>query len=206
MAVATVSGCEALCRSLDEAIAGQTDEHVLTARVEEALKTLIRERAVDLPEEYRRPAETRYARRLVHKSPELGYTVLAMVWGPGQGTLLHDHCGMWCVEAVYDGAIDVRQFELMERDGDRFRFEERERIRAGIGSAGSLIPPYEYHTLTNASREQPAITVHVYGGEMVRACVFHEAEAPAGEAPAGEAPVGSGCWYTHEERELSYTV
>ncbi|HVS62317.1 MAG TPA: cysteine dioxygenase family protein [Thermoanaerobaculia bacterium] len=196
MTVATVGGCEALCRRLDEAIAGQQDEETLTGRVEEALKILIRERAVTLPDEYRRPAESCYARRLVHKSPEHGYTVLAMVWGPGQGTLLHDHCGMWCVEAVFDGAIDVCQFELMERDGDRFRFEPRESLRAGVGSAGSLIPPYEYHTLTNASQEQPAITLHVYGGEMIRACVFHEQEGARRD----------GRWYTHEERELSYTV
>lgn len=197
MTVATVSGCEALCRRLDEAIAGQTDEQVLTGRVEVVLKSLIRERAMDLPAEFCRPSESCYARRLVHKSPELGYTVLAMVWGPGQGTLLHDHCGMWCVEAVYDGAIDVCQHELMERDGDRFRFEERAQIRAGVGSAGSLIPPYEYHTLTNASSEKPAITVHVYGGEMIRACVFHQQASDDG---ANER------WFTHEERELSYTV
>lgn len=194
MTVATVSGCESLCRRLDEAIAGQTDDQVLTERVEQALKSLIRERAVDLPEAFCRTSESSYARRLVHKSPELGYTVLAMVWGPGQGTLLHDHCGMWCVEAVYDGAIDVCQYELMERQDDRFRFEQREQIQAGVGSAGSLIPPYEYHTLTNASQDQPAITVHVYGGEMIRACVFHEQET-----------ANTGSWYTHEERELSYT-
>ena len=196
MAVATVRGCESLCRRLNEAIEGQTDDQALTEAVERALKSLIRDRAVDLPAEFCRPSESSYARRLVHKSPELGYTVLAMVWGPGQGTLLHDHCGMWCVEAVYDGAIDVCQHELMERDGDRFRFEQREQVRAGVGSAGSLIPPYEYHTLTNASRDESAITVHVYGGEMIRACVFHEAETEEGE----------GRWYTHEQRELSYTV
>jgi len=196
MAVATVRGCEALCQRLDEAIAGQRDQETLTRRVEQALKSLIRENAVDLPAEYRRPAESCYARRLVHNSPEHGYTVLAMVWGPGQGTLLHDHCGMWCVEAVFDGAIDVRQFELMEHDGGRFRFEPRDSIRAGVGSAGSLIPPYEYHTLTNASRERPAITLHVYGGEMIRACVYHPEQDNNGEES----------WYTHEERELSYTV
>ncbi|HVS12933.1 MAG TPA: cysteine dioxygenase family protein [Thermoanaerobaculia bacterium] len=195
MTAATLSGCEALCQALDRAIAGQSDTHELTRRVEEALRTTVRDRALTLPDRYREPVEGCYARRLVHKSPELGYTVLAMVWGPAQGTPLHDHCGMWCVEAVLEGDIDVRQYELMESAGDRFRFEERGEIRAGVGSAGSLIPPFEYHTMANASTTDPAISLHVYGGEMIRACVYHPVEGGA----AGER------WYTHEQRQLSYT-
>ncbi len=26
-----------------------------------------------------------------------------MTWGPGQGTPLHDHAGIWCVEGVVEG-------------------------------------------------------------------------------------------------------
>jgi predicted metal-dependent enzyme (double-stranded beta helix superfamily) len=196
MAVATLSGCEALCQALDQAIGAKGDTHELTGRVESALKDAIRDRGVTLPDNYCRTLDACYARRLVHKSPQLGYTVLAMVWGPAQGTPLHDHCGMWCVEAVLEGNIDVRQYELMESDGDRFRFEERGEVRAGVGSAGSLIPPFEYHTMTNASAVEPAITLHVYGGELIRSCVFHEAEVEA---------TGGRRWYTQEQRELHYT-
>ena len=40
------------------------------------------------------------------------------------------------------------------------------------GSAGSLIPPHEYHTIRNTSDERLAISVHVYQGEMTRSAIF----------------------------------
>ena len=46
-----------------------------------------------------------YARRELYRSPGHGYCVIAMTWGPGQGTPIHDHAGMWCVEAVWQGAL-----------------------------------------------------------------------------------------------------
>jgi len=35
-------------------------------------------------------------------------------------------------------------------------------LHAGCGSAGSLIPPHEYHTIRNGSRDAIAISLHVY--------------------------------------------
>jgi len=45
-------------------------------------------------------------------------------------------------------------------------------LRGGCGSAGSLIPPHEYHTLRNASDDALAISVHVYESQMERSAVF----------------------------------
>ncbi len=128
-----------------------------------------------------------YARRMLHRSDELGYTVIAMTWGPGQGTPVHDHCGMWCVEGVCCGELEVVQYELVEHDGDRYRFDTRQRVMAGVGSAGRLIPPYEYHTITNLSPETAAISLHVYAGEMTDCNVFMPED---------------GDWYTREPRKL----
>ena len=44
-------------------------------------------------------------------------------------------------------------------------------IRAARGSAGSLIPPVEYHVLSNPT-DRVAITLHIYGGEIDRCNVF----------------------------------
>jgi 3-mercaptopropionate dioxygenase len=90
-----------------------------------------------------------YCRRLIHQDEQLGYTIMAMTWGPGQSTPVHDHAGMWCVEAVWHGQIEVVQYELIEREQDRFHLEPRTTMRTGVGSAGSLIPPHEYHTIAN---------------------------------------------------------
>jgi len=111
-----------------------------------------------------------------------------MTWGPGQGTPLHDHAGIWCVEGVVSGQMDVTQFDLVEESNDAYRFEAKGCVHASVGSAGCLIPPFEYHILANAL-ETPSITLHVYGGEMTTCHVFE---------PAGNDR------YVRRERPLSY--
>src|SRR3546814_2353205 len=55
---------------------------------------------------------------------------------------------------------------LLERDGERFRCRAAGGMHAGPGSAGSLIPPHEYHTTTNASGDKVAISLHIYKAPM----------------------------------------
>jgi len=127
-----------------------------------------------LPSEYVQPVEGSYARRLLHRDPSGTYTMVVMTWGPGQRTALHDHAGIWCVECVVDGNMEVAQYDLVSERGETFRFEQRSRVIAGRGSAGCLIPPFEYHTLANVN-ETPSVTLHVYGGEMDHCHVFEPA-------------------------------
>jgi len=109
--------------------------------------------------------EDHYARHRVFVDPEDRFCVVAMVWGPGQGTVIHDHGGVWCVEGVYQGKMHIVRYNLDHRDGDRCHFKRVEEITAGVGEVGNLIPPYEYHVMENLT-EQPAVTLHVYGREL----------------------------------------
>lgn len=127
--------------------------------------------SLTVPPAYCRPVEGSYARRLLHRDPAGGYTMVVMAWGPGQKTALHDHAGIWCVECVVDGNMEVAQYDLTSEEDGRFRFVQRTHVVAGRGSAGCLIPPFEYHTLGNAA-ETPSVTLHVYGGEMDHCHVF----------------------------------
>ena len=148
------------------------EPEAIAARIKRDLVELLAEGGLTLPERYREPRTDTYARRLFHRDAELGFTVVAMAWGPGQGTSLHDHAGIWCVEGVVEGEMEVRRFELESEEGERCRFAERGRVVAGRGSAGALIPPFEYHTLGNALDDRPSLTLHVYGGEMDHCSVF----------------------------------
>jgi predicted metal-dependent enzyme (double-stranded beta helix superfamily) len=112
------------------------------------------------------PIQDHYARRELYRSPGLGYSVVAMTWGPGQGTPVHDHSGLWCVEGVWDGELEIVQYELLEREGERFHFRAAGGMHAGPGSAGSLIPPHEYHTIRNASPDAVAVSLHIYKAPM----------------------------------------
>ncbi len=131
-----------------------------------------------LNDEFLAPAPEGYARRLLHKDPAGRYSIVVMVWDAGQGTPLHDHSGLWCVEAVYRGKIKVVSYS---RAANRcsgtgiFDFALEETLVAGVGEAGALIPPFEYHTL-ECDGGQPAVTIHVYGGEMSTCTLFEPVE------------------------------
>ncbi|GAA3919241.1 hypothetical protein GCM10022229_11040 [Luteimonas lutimaris] len=158
-------GRDKLIAAVDAAIA-QGDEHAVTAALRNSMCALIRDREVQLPDSVFEPIDDHYARRELYRSPEHGYSVVAMTWAPGQGTPIHDHCGLWCVEGVWDGELEITQYELLESDGERFRFRAAGGMHAGPGSAGSLIPPHEYHTITNASGDTVAISLHIYKAAM----------------------------------------
>jgi 3-mercaptopropionate dioxygenase len=154
-----------LVAALDAAVEAG-DQHAVTAALRKTLCGMIRDRDLQLPDCVFEPIADHYARRELYRSQRHGYSVVAMTWGPGQGTPVHDHSGLWCVEGVWDGELEITQYELLERDGERFRFRAAGGMLAGPGSAGSLIPPHEYHTIRNASADAVAVSVHIYKAPM----------------------------------------
>ena len=181
-------GREELVERLDEAVRRQSLDEV-TTYVRNALSELIQAGVLRLSSDVTTPRRDHYARRLLYKSPDHDYTVIAMVWGPQQGTPLHDHSGIWCVEGVLEGEIDVTQYGLLEKNDEQFHFEPIGTIRAGIGTSGSLIPPFEYHTIANARDDGTAVTVHVYGREMQQCTIFQG---------------GEDGWYERHTKDLHY--
>jgi predicted metal-dependent enzyme (double-stranded beta helix superfamily) len=171
MTQAAASGFASLRPRLDEAVLA-ADVAAIAQQVKRVLQDALRTNGLSLPGEFRVSLPDTYARRLLHRDPDGRYTVVVMTWGPGQKTALHDHAGIWCVECVVDGQMEVTQYDLVSENDGRYRFVEQTRVAAARGAAGCLIPPFEYHTLGNASQEQTSITLHVYGGEMDHCHVF----------------------------------
>ena len=175
----------------DEVRAGANDDAGRCRGVKKVLEQTLLASADFLEERFLEPNPERYARRLLHRDPQNRYTVIAMVWNRRQGTPLHDHAGIWCVEVVYQGRIRVTSYNAMGGDPERdlVQFRQEKVIHAGVGEAGALIPPFEYHVLENAD-DRPAVTIHVYGGELDHCHVFE--------------PVDGG--WLRKYRELTYTA
>src|SRR5262245_34136756 len=95
-------GLAELVGRLDSAVA-LGDPEQITQQVKHDLCDVLTRHGLQLPAGYRRTRAESYARRLLHHSPELGYSAVVMTWGPGQCTPLHDHGGLWCVEGVVSG-------------------------------------------------------------------------------------------------------
>jgi predicted metal-dependent enzyme (double-stranded beta helix superfamily) len=164
-------GRDALLAVVEQACS-QPDGESLTRTLRDGLCHLIKSKAVSLPDCVFEPVEGHYARRELYACPERGTTIVAMTWAPDQGTPIHDHCGLWCVEGVWQGQLEITRYELEEEDGDRFRFTRYETLTAGTGSAGSLLPPHEYHTIRNPSKDRIAISLHVYQKAMGTCATF----------------------------------
>jgi 3-mercaptopropionate dioxygenase len=179
-------GRDALLEVINVAYAEPTSED-LTHSLRDGLCRLIKNRAVSLPDCVFEPVEGHYARREIYACPERGTSVVAMTWAPGQGTPIHDHCGLWCVEGVWQGQLEITRYELEEEDGERSRFSMHETLLAGAGTAGSLLPPHEYHTIRNPQSDRITISLHVYQRAM-GTCATYE-------------PLGNG-WYQRGSKSL----
>lgn len=166
------------------------DVTAIAERIKDDLESFIPAEGLILPERFRQVKPESYARRLLYQDPDLGFTALVMTWGPGQRTALHDHAGIWCVEGVLEGEMEVDRYELMEESEDGLcRFVGRGAVHAVAGSAGALIPPFEHHVLANSLPDRASLTLHVYGGEMDHCDIFE---------PRGED------LYQRRSRRLSY--
>ena len=160
-----------------------------THRVKTELEGLVNRGKIRLPNRFRRPGGKAYARRLLHRCPDTGCTAIVMCWGPGQETSLHDHAGLWCVECVLEGEIEVQSYRCTTQTDSRFQFTQQLAVRCGVGQAGSLIPPFEYHVLRNPQPDRVTLTLHVYENEMEHCNIFK--------------PTGNG-WYRPERLALAY--
>jgi len=187
-AVSNSPKLEELLRRLDQAVTAPEAESLCQA-VKNTLIEIVGSGEEFLDAQFLKPAADRYARRLLHRDPAGRYTVVVMVWDVGQGTPIHDHAGIWCVECVYRGKIQVTSFNILGNcEAPTFKFVTENVVRAGVGEAGALIPPFEYHTIENTG-PGVAVTLHVYGGEMT----WSNAYFPSGDG------------FRRERRSLSYT-
>ena len=110
------------------------------------------------------PAEDRYRQHLVHVHPAGRYSVVALVWKPGQATPIHDH-RCWCVVGVWRGLERETTYDLRGDIGSH-HLTPRGSVVAAPGDVSVLVPPDEdIHRVENAGGSL-AISVHVYGDDI----------------------------------------
>lgn len=181
---------KAMIERLDSAVERCVDHEASCQAVKKVLEAWIHPRSDFLSPDFLVPTPNSYARRLLYRHPKGAYCIVIMVWDVGQGTPIHDHAGLWCVECVYRGCIRVDSYDLQGTPKDEeVGFVEAGSVIAGCGSAGALIPPFDYHVIENEG-DEPAITVHVYGGDMDWCHAY--------------VPVGGGR-YRRDRKGLSFT-
>ncbi len=106
-----------------------------------------------------------YIQHILHAEDDGSFSVVAVVWRPGQATAVHDHV-TWCVVGVVAGTEHEELFELEGgRAGGRL---VRTTVRDNVaGSVSGFAPPGDIHRVHN-THAQTAISIHVYGADIYR--------------------------------------
>lgn len=98
--------------------------------------------------------------------PEVpGCSALVMYWPPGYSTLPHDHAGLWGIELVIDGVLQIDEF-IRVGDHSRPALTLARSLYLGIGDAAVFSGDAYVHRCRNLSTTRAALSLHVYGGSL----------------------------------------
>ena len=104
-----------------------------------------------------------YQSHLLHAEPDGSFSIAAMVWRPGQQTVIHDHVA-WCVTAVLQGCEYEEIFALTDSGRALLRVAA---AASPPGSVSGFAPPGDIHRVHNTG-DGVAISMHVYGADISR--------------------------------------
>ena len=114
-----------------------------------------------LPEHCCEPGDDCYRRHLLYADPAGRFTVLAVVWRPGQGTPVHGHTA-WGAVGVYQGQPSVTSYRYIQGQSPVATGEHH----CCPGEVCHVTPGVaEPHRVFNAS-DDLAITIHTYGRDL----------------------------------------
>ena len=99
-----------------------------------------------------------YRAHPLHIEPDGSFSIVALVWRPGQITRIHDHV-TWCVLGVIQVVEHEELFDadlnLVGRDANH------------VGDVSGFAPPGDIHRVRNTS-DTTAISIHIYGTDITR--------------------------------------
>lgn len=110
----------------------------------------------------------RYRQHLLHAEHDGSFSLVALVWLPGQRTSIHDHVS-WCVTGVHRGEEHERRYRLVPASdaGGEARLVATEDVVNPLGAVCGFAPPGDIHRVWNAGPSL-AISLHVYGADISR--------------------------------------
>ncbi|MEU2389176.1 cysteine dioxygenase family protein [Streptomyces sp. NPDC007369] len=119
-----------------------------------------------MPEQYEGSPD-RYRQHVLHAEPDGSFSVVALVWLPGQETAIHDHVS-WCVAGVHEGEESELRYRLAPATANSgARLVATEAVVNGVGDVCGFAPPGDIHKVRNSCTTK-AISIHIYGADIVR--------------------------------------
>jgi predicted metal-dependent enzyme (double-stranded beta helix superfamily) len=145
---------EVVSRGLPEAETGEGVANVLKRHVNDSSLLRPEDRVGD---------EEAYKQHILHVEDDGSFSIVSLVWLPGQDTPIHDHVS-WCVVGVHQGTETEELYETAG-DGDEKHLITTDNHVNPEGFVVWLSPPGDIHKVTNTG-ESKAISLHVYGADI----------------------------------------
>ncbi len=109
------------------------------------------------------PDEIKYRQHILHVEPDGSFSIVALVWLPGQATCVHDHVS-WCVVGVHQGEEHETVYEIAGGEADPHLVATGHSVSAA-GTVCALVPPGDIHRVANGGRDL-AVSLHIYGADI----------------------------------------
>jgi 3-mercaptopropionate dioxygenase len=155
-------GLAALAAAVRAAVAQRVDWRDTAQLVASALERHLPSPSL-LTAEQRTGDPRTYKSEVLYAEPDGSFSIVALVWRPGQVTPIHDHV-TWCVFGVIQGMECEELFELDEQGA--CLVEAGYRVNR-TGDVSGFAPPGDIHRVRNAG-ELTAISIHIYGTDVSR--------------------------------------
>jgi predicted metal-dependent enzyme (double-stranded beta helix superfamily) len=114
----------------------------------------------------REPDPRRYRQHVLHVDPAGRFSVVALVWLPGQLTPIHDHVA-WCVAGVLTGREREHRFERIPEAGGVTGLRETKSLYNDVGDVSVLTAGPDIHKVL-CDGQDLTISLHVYGADITR--------------------------------------
>jgi 3-mercaptopropionate dioxygenase len=155
-------GLAELVTAVRDAVAGDGDWRDTAELVAAALRQHLPGAGI-LTAEQRNGDPDRYRSHVLHVEPGGRFSIVALIWRPGQVTPIHDHV-TWCVFGVIEG---VEYEELFTLDESRGCLVEAGTSANATGEVSGFAPPGDIHRVRNIG-DRTAISLHIYGTDVER--------------------------------------
>lgn len=116
-----------------------------------------------LPAAYAAPDPKGYRQYLLYRRPGAAFTVVSFVWGPNQGTPIHDHT-VWGLVGVLRGLELSQRFSADGRTPpvplgppQRLQRGEVEAVSPAVG---------DVHRVENGLKDAVSVSIHLYGADI----------------------------------------
>jgi 3-mercaptopropionate dioxygenase len=159
--IVNASALDRLVEAIRQVVDGQADV-VVAGRVADRLGEFLTRDDLLTPAQCQ-PDPAHYRQHVLHAEPDGSFSVVALVWLPGQETPIHDHVS-WCVVGVHRGQELESRYQAVERDGATWLKEVDQPVNP-TGSVAALTPPGDIHKVANGG-DTLAISLHVYGADI----------------------------------------